>query len=254
MNVKSIRFLNGNMLKILAAIFMVVDHVGVLFFPYEPIFRIIGRLSYPIFAFMISEGAKYTRNKKKYLLTIGGIALICQLVYFFFADSLYMCILVTFTISIITIYALDYFKQCLFASKPQLHKCLISGALLLLTILAIYQLNGLNKFIPGFIIDYGFIGCMIPVVASMFDFRSTELTKKYKWLDSHYLKVCALAVGLLWLAVDSGDIQYFSLLSLPLLLCYSQKRGSAKLKYFFYIFYPVHLVVLQAIAMIISMN
>ena len=247
MKLNSIRFLNGNMLKIIAAILMVVDHVGVLFFPYEPIFRIIGRFSYPIFAFMISEGAKYTRNKLKYLLTIGGIALGCQLVYFFFASSLYMCILVTFTLSIITIYALWYFKQCIFDDYPELSKCLLSGGLLVFSIWAVYHLN------QQLTIDYGFIGCMIPVIASIFDLQDTKIGRKYKWLNSYLLKVGALAVGLLWLAIDSGGIQYYSLLSIPLLLCYSEKRGSAKLKYFFYIFYPAHLVLLEAIAIAIML-
>jgi hypothetical protein len=247
MKLNSIRFLNGNMLKILAAIFMVVDHVGLLFFPYEPIFRIIGRLAYPIFAFMISEGAKYTRNKLKYIGTIGGLALICQLVYFFFANSLYMCILVTFTLSIATIYALSYFKQCIFDDHPELSKCLLSGGLLIFSIWMLYHLN------QQLTIDYGFIGCMIPVIASVFDLQDTNIGRKYKWLNSYLLKVGMLALGLLWLAIDSGGIQMFSLLAIPLLLCYSEKRGTAKLKYFFYVFYPVHLVVLEGIAIAVAL-
>ena len=64
------KLISGNQLKILAAIFMVIDHVGLMFFPSMIIFRCIGRLSMPIFAFMISEGARYTRNKLKYFLVI----------------------------------------------------------------------------------------------------------------------------------------------------------------------------------------
>ena len=106
------RILSGNTLKILAAIFMVIDHIGLMFFPSMIIFRCIGRLSMPIFAFMISEGAKYTKNKLKYFLSVFILAVICQTVYYF-ADggSLYMSILVTFSISILLIYALDYFKK-----------------------------------------------------------------------------------------------------------------------------------------------
>ena len=53
-----IRVLNGNTLKILAAIFMVFDHVGVIFSPNVVWLRLVGRLSLPLFAFMISEGGK----------------------------------------------------------------------------------------------------------------------------------------------------------------------------------------------------
>ena len=55
--------LSGNALKIIAAISMVIDHVGLMFFPTLKILRIIGRLAYPIFAFMIAEGCYYTKNK-----------------------------------------------------------------------------------------------------------------------------------------------------------------------------------------------
>ena len=47
--------LSGNALKIIAAISMVIDHTGMLIFPGEDIFRIIGRLAFPIFAFFIAE-------------------------------------------------------------------------------------------------------------------------------------------------------------------------------------------------------
>ena len=59
------KFLTGNALKILAALFMTIDHIGVMLFPRVLVLRIIGRLALPIFAFMIAEGCKYTRNKKK---------------------------------------------------------------------------------------------------------------------------------------------------------------------------------------------
>ena len=241
------KLLNGSVLKILAAIFMVVDHVGLMFFPHDIIFRIIGRLSYPIFAFMIAEGARYTRNKAKYILMIGGLGLICQLVYYFFADSLYMCILVTFTLSIAVIYALAYFKKCLFSSDVTIIHKILSGVIFLASVFTVYILNVYLE------IDYGFFGCMVPVFASLFDFRGIDLPEKCKWLDSIYFRIGGLAVGLFLLALNYGGIQWYSLLAIPFLLCYSEKRGSAKLKYFFYIFYPLHLVIIQAIAILIAM-
>ena len=49
-------FLSGNALKLLAALFMTIDHVGVLLLPHVIVLRILGRLALPIFAFMIAEG------------------------------------------------------------------------------------------------------------------------------------------------------------------------------------------------------
>ena len=60
--------LSNNMLKIIAAIFMVCDHVGVILFPKIEFLRIIGRLSFPIFAYLIAEGAKHTKNKLRHFL------------------------------------------------------------------------------------------------------------------------------------------------------------------------------------------
>ena len=63
---KNVRVLNANAIKFLAAAIMVIDHVGLLFFPQTAIFRYIGRVSMPLFAFAVSEGCRYTKNKTKH--------------------------------------------------------------------------------------------------------------------------------------------------------------------------------------------
>lgn len=218
--------LNGNSLKILAAIFMTIDHIGVLLLPQVPILRIIGRLALPIFAFMIAEGCRYTRSKKKYFGTIFGLGLVCQIVYYFFDGSMYLSILITFSLSILTIYALQNLKE---------KNTTASGVLFLCTVLAVWLLNLV------FTIDYGFWGCMLPVFPAAL--QGTEY-------DQLPIRIGMLGVGLIFLSLAIGGIQIWSLLAIPLLLCYNGKRGSWNLKYFFYIFYPVHLVVLEGIAML----
>ena len=58
--------LTNNQLKIIAMISMLIDHIGVAMFPNVMILRIIGRLAFPIFAYMIAEGCFYTKNKARY--------------------------------------------------------------------------------------------------------------------------------------------------------------------------------------------
>ena len=221
-------FLSGNALKILAAVFMTMDHMGLMLFPRSALLRIIGRLAMPIFAFMIAEGCKYTRNKKKYFGMVFGLGAVCQAVYYFFDSSLYLSILITFSLSILMIYALQSWNQ---------KKTALSGLVFITCVLAVYWLN---RFLT---IDYGFWGCMLPVFASL------PQGTRY---DSRSVSTTLLGLGLIPLALDLGGIQIFSLLALPLLYAYNGKRGQLNLKYFFYIFYPLHLVVLEGIAILMS--
>lgn len=64
----------GNILKLIAALSMLIDHVGLMFFPNQLWMRAVGRLAFPIFAFFIAEGFRYTRSKLRYLLTVFALA------------------------------------------------------------------------------------------------------------------------------------------------------------------------------------
>lgn len=216
--------LSGNALKILAALFMTIDHIGVLLFPRVQLLRIIGRLALPVFAFMIAEGCKYTKNRWKYFGMVFGLGAVCQIVYYLVDGSMYLSILLTFSLSILAIYALDYWKQ----NKTALSALVFAGA-----VAAVYFLNQIFTF------DYGFWGCMLPVFAAI-PHRTPH--------DSSTLSSTLLGLGLIPLAFSIGGVQLYSLLALPLLYAYNGSRGRWNLKYFFYIFYPAHLVVLQGIA------
>lgn len=220
--------LTGNALKILAAIFMTIDHIGAILFPRVLILRIIGRLALPIYAFMIAEGCKYTRNRKKYFGMVFGLGAVCQIVYYLFDGSLYFSILITFSLSILMIYALQYWKQ---------NKTVLSGLVFGMSVLAVYILN------RWLTIDYGFWGCMLPVFAALP--HSTDR-------DSLPMNTAMLGIGLVFLGLSTDLIQCLALLALPLLFAYNGKRGTMNLKYFFYIFYPTHLVVLEGIAMLVQ--
>ncbi len=240
-----LRFLSANTLKLLAALFMLIDHIGVFLFPEVEIFRYVGRLSFPIFAFMISEGAKYTKNKTNYVLGISSLALFCQVVIYYYDNkNLRMSILVTFTLSLLVIYALQNFKKELFDGNKQ--KALTAIWLFAITLLSVYV------FTCFFSVDYGFIGVLTPVFASFFDFKDTCAPEKLKKLDRLYIRVLCMGIILLYFATVTVPYQHFSLLALPLLLIYSEKRGRINLKYFFYVFYPVHIFVLEGLSYVFN--
>lgn len=221
-------FLSGNALKLLAALFMTIDHVGVLLLPHVIVLRILGRLALPIFAFMIAEGCRYTRNRLRYFGSVFALGVLCQIVYYIADRSLYFSILITFSLSIATIYALQDWKE----QKTTRSALVFFGA-----VAGVYALNRV------FAIDYGFWGCMLPVFAAAF--------QKTAW-DRPWVNLGMLGLGLLVLAADLGQIQYYALPALPLLACYNGRRGRWKLKYFFYLFYPIHLVILQGIALLLG--
>ena len=87
--------MNGNQLKIVALLAMTCDHVGKQLLPQMEILQIVGRLAFPIFAYMIAEGCRYTKNRRKYLSVMFLVALMCQVVYFIFLNSIYQCIFVS---------------------------------------------------------------------------------------------------------------------------------------------------------------
>ncbi|MBQ7368301.1 MAG: hypothetical protein IJW60_01165 [Clostridia bacterium] len=238
--------LNGNGLKFLAAAFMLVDHIGYMFFPQVQILRIIGRLSFPLFAFALSEGCRYTKNKLRHFLLIFGLAALCQIVYYFFDNgNLYMSVLVTFSLSVLTIYALQFCKQSLCDERADGLDKGLAVTLFAATILCDYALCQV------FVIDYGFWGIMLPVFASLFDFRGIPAPKLLKKLDDLLLRVGALAVGIILLALSFGGIEYYAVFALPILALYNGEKGKWNTKYFFYIFYPAHLVILQGILMLL---
>ena len=72
---------NTTLIKLLACVFMAIDHAGKMLFPGVPELRYIGRLAFPLFAYCIAVGAVYTRDPLRYLSRIAALALISQPLY-----------------------------------------------------------------------------------------------------------------------------------------------------------------------------
>lgn len=218
--------LTGNQLKILAMIAMTCDHIGLQLLPQFPVLRVIGRLALPIYAFMIAEGCRHTHDRRNYLLRLAGLAAICQFVYFFAMGSLYQCILVTFSLSLGMIYARDYANR----------KRTVAARVLEWTVAAViaYVCVILPLQLPGFAVDYGIWGVLLPY-----------------WVYYSRRKPMNLAMGLVVLALDCGGIQWLALAAVPLLMLYNGQRGNMRIGKLFYFYYPVHLVVIYLIGLFI---
>lgn len=219
--------LSGNALKIIALIAMTIDHIGVILYPSIDFLRIIGRISMPIFAYLIAEGCKYTRNKLKHFLTVFILGALCQVVFFVAENSLEMGILIVFSFSILTIYALQYAierKKWFYYILPTL-----AVGLAFFCNYALAEILGTTKLV----FDYGIAGMMLPVF--IFAFND-------KWI-----KLLVTAVALIPVCLVDWNLQWYCYLALIPLALYNGKRGKYNIKYLFYLYYPAHLVALYLI-------
>ncbi len=220
--------LNRATLKIIALITMLVDHIGWIFFPEILVFRIIGRLSFPIYAYFIAHGFFHTRSKKKYLLIMLLFAVISYLPYALLAGWFKLNILFTFLFACLFIVLIEKLKEK--ETKDFTLAFLAFGGLLLL-FLTLLMLGA---------ISYGVLGTLLVIL--LYYLRENKLHS-----------ILATAVVMLGLTAESvaaagftllSVLQIFSLLSLPLLAIYDNQKGSTKGKYLFYIFYPAHLLII----------
>lgn len=205
---------------------MTCDHVGVQIFPQFLWLRIIGRLAMPIYAYMIAEGCRHTRDRKKYLLRLLGMGALCQIVYFAAMGSLYMCILITFSLSVILI--------CLLDAVEKEKNTRNWGKLLLGTGLVFFLCTVLPDLLPhtDYEVDYGLPGVLLPVLIYGAGTRG-------------------LLIGLTLVALQYGGFQWLAFLAVPLLLAYNGQRGKANIGKLFYWYYPVHLVVIYGISFLV---
>ena len=163
---------------------MLIDHIGVILFPEMQIFKIIGRISFPIFAFFVAEGWHYTKNRTKYVLTIAIFALITQPIYALIMNSSQLNILFTFLFAIALMYLID---KC--GSMNIEH---IVYLIVYLIVITFTSLLG--------IIDYDLLGILLPTI--FYIFRNSNL--KY-----------AVSIGIIIIfSIIFSTIQLYSLIAI----------------------------------------
>lgn len=225
----NIKILNRNALKIIALLTMLIDHIGFYFFPGQVVYRIIGRLSFPLFAFFIAEGVFYTGNRKKYFALLLIFALISQPFYSLFFGAGKLNILFTFLFSVCAIILIEKLKNK--SAKTFLFYILLFALILFVLILSLRAA-----------IDYGFLGCALPV--GFYFLRDSK--QKYLFFVLANALIALPVIIYNPLEISSYN-QLFATLAVPLLLMYSGENGKLNLKYLFYIFYPLHLLLLYLI-------
>ncbi|MCD7835883.1 MAG: conjugal transfer protein TraX [Lachnospiraceae bacterium] len=253
--------ISGSSLKIIAVISMFIDHAGAAFLgrmlvgfgslPYildnsiilkvmpwvldweklvkaYYITRYIGRIAFPIYCFLLVEGFKHTHDVKKYVLRLGGFALISEIPFDLCFNACvieftYQNVFFTLFIGLITMLAADWSVKRRWASASAadwMFRCAAVSASVVLGTVAAELMST----------DYGGTGVLCIMV--LYFFRNRRVAQ-------------ALAGA----AVFSWEITA-PLAFLPV-LAYNGRRG-LKLKYFFYMFYPAHLLLIYLVCKVMG--
>lgn len=211
--------MNVLILKIIALTSMIIDHYGAIFQPGVDIYRIIGRLAFPIYAFLLVEGYRHTKNVKKYATRLFLFALVSELpfdlAFYGHFGFTHQNIFFTLFIGLVLIYLLD---------KKEV-KHILNNHLLILGACFIALLTA---------VDYMFVGIIYILI-----FYYTKDHPNPKKIKSQAISI--FVTNLLSL----GFRQQYALLSIPLIYFYNGKLGPNNkfLQTFFYAAYPLHLII-----------
>ncbi|MBQ4542231.1 MAG: hypothetical protein IJA23_05235 [Clostridia bacterium] len=232
--------MNRNLLKIIAFVSMVIDHVGSYLLDNNIVFRIIGRLAFPIFAYFIAEGMKFTRNRKRYILLLFLFACISQVPYMLLSERFKLNVLFTFLLAILFILIIEKFMKM--ENQKNLAKMIGFMILILSMFIACLIVGDVLQYI-----EYGTLGIMLVVV---FYFAKTPLNMILAALVL-ILMVLKRLLFMDFLISLNNVFQIFSLASIILIAVYNHKKGKMNLKYLFYVGYPAHLLLIWIITLFI---
>jgi hypothetical protein len=208
------------LLKWIAIITMTVDHVGVIFYPEFTVLRFIGRFSFPLFAYLLILGIENTRNIRNYFVRLFIFALISQVPFFLALDyGPFELLNIFFTLSSGLLFIYFFKKTSVFTFAPLFASLVLP-------------------------FDYGIYG--IAVIGCMFILKENTMFG------------VASFVLLNTLFLVPWNIQFLSVAAIPLIVLH--KNGSLNItkettevtipvwrKYFFYVYYPLHLALLYII-------
>ncbi len=244
------KILNSNTIKFIAIIAMTIDHIAWLVFPgYDngivPVaLHIIGRLTCPIMCYFIAEGYHYTKNVNKYTLRLFLFSFISHFAYVF-ASSSYID-----WKSFIPFYYGDIFNQTS-VMWP------LAWGLVMLRIVNNQKIKQSIKIVLITLIclitfpsDWS---CIASLCILAIGTNRGNLKKQMLWMVffvSLYLVVYFFAIDKLY-----GIIQMAVILAIPVIMMYNGKRGHNQrinqiTKWLFYIYYPLHLLIIGLIQIV----
>lgn len=230
------RTYHGEDLKLWAMWSMLIDHAGAVLIENTSLYqitcfrmlavacRLIGRISFPLICFLLIEGFCHTEDRRKYLMRMGCFALISEipfdLAFFGKLDLQRQNVFFTLFTGILLLYALE-------KAETLEHSPLIRSFMMAAAILAGCAAATAGRF------DYSYMGILL--IAALYLFRKD---RKKQCIAGAVLSLYELTAALAFILVGK----------------YNGEKGDGRLpRNWFYIFYPLHLLVLSAIVFLLKM-
>lgn len=207
-------------MQLLAMLTMVIDHIGLVWFPGDSVWRIIGRIAFPLYAYALAAGYAHTRSVPRYLLRLTIIALISQIPYQLAFQKLELNVVCTLLVGLATLAALDKLK-----GRLLLQGMTVAGAAVLLELLPF---------------DYGAYALALVLI--------------YRYARTSWVTPLHLALNVAALVYHGWVLQLFSLFATILLVYlpqFLQSMDRIKVpRIVWRSFYPLHLSAIAAAALL----
>ena len=226
-------------LKIIALLFMLIDHMGKMLFPAVPEMRILGRIAFPLYAWCMVVGFHYTRSVPKYLLRILAIGLISQPLYMMALDHAWTDpnIFLTLLLALLALWAI----------REKRAGSQVWGPALALVLAVVFRCDYGWRGVLLVILLYAVQGSRAGIAAVMVAFclfwgaNSSSIVTLFGWNVSGALVAPFASLLSPWLRV-----QAMAILALPLMLIpiKARLRMPSRLGY---ALYPAHLALLIAL-------
>ncbi len=214
-------------IKIIAFTFMFIDHIGRLFFPDATIMVAVGRLSFPLFAWLAAMGEKHTSDIKKYVTRLILLGIISQPIY----GYIYYLMFDTEPKQLNILFTLATGVLMIRAAKPMVHVFfkIAIAFILLFFVFACYWTN-----IPC--LEGGVYGLTVIFLMSIFN---------YQTLDINWWIVYVTINLFYWYVFQYPAIELMGIFAPLFIMLYNEQRGA--MARWLYAIYPFHFAALALI-------
>lgn len=284
--------MNSLCLKILAISTMAIDHLGIALanssiisfnsFLYITM-RALGRFAFPLFIFLLSQGAYYTKNKPIYALRLFALAIISEIpfnLFFthkaiqinindfalsnigFIASRTYQNVLFTLFFGVVCIFLMQLIAKWIIQIIKNINTNIKSKLKIICKIVLCLNIIIICLFCTSwFNADYGIIGVLASIIMGMSKLMPIEAklsnnkmigkkTNNMPFNNISNIVFYALMCTLLFVYESiSFAYSFFVFFTIIFIVLYNEEKGYNKkiIQYSFYLFYPVHLLILYII-------